>query len=94
MKKLSLLLAAAFALAATGGTADAKKRHKVAPHAQYEQGYWEDGSYRPWGPSWGTSWAYGPHGNDYSGRHDPSTWSGPLNAWDKARRDDSFLMRR
>ncbi len=86
MKTFPFLLAAAVALVAMTATADAAKkkhRYRPAPMAQCVDSGWNTGGY----------FGYGPCGNDYSGRRDPLTWEGPLNAWDKARRDDANLGR-
>jgi hypothetical protein len=93
MKPFPLLMLAAVAVALTGmtGSADAAKRHKKHKHTT-QRVYVPARPYAVYPHD--RYWAYGPYGNDYSGRRDPSTWEGPLNAWDRARRDDSMLMRR
>lgn len=84
MKIFPLAIAAAIALAGTTMGADAaskKKRVKAAPQAACTH-TWDIGA----------NYSYGPCGNDYTGRRDPTTWAGPLNPWDKARRDDAGMM--
>jgi hypothetical protein len=90
MTRILGLTVAAIALVAMAGTAHAGtgKRHgkKHMQQSQYysqhqkQEGYW-------------SSYGYSGDRYDYSQRRDPSTWTGPLNAWDKARRDDSLLGR-
>jgi hypothetical protein len=82
---VAALAAIMFAGAADAGSAKrhGKKYMQNAPHFsqhQKQDGYW-------------SSYGYSGERYDYSQRRDPGTWSGPLNAWDKARRDDALLGR-
>ncbi len=83
MTKTTCCILAALAVLATTASADARNRHRHYTKAPAEaaQGYQQQQYMR----------AAPLQENFYFGRRDPSTWSGHLNAWDKARRDDSLL---
>jgi hypothetical protein len=90
MTRIIGFAAAALAVVTLATTADAgsRKRHTKF---YYDPGYTDTHAYHPGYRSYGYAWRPGDARYD---RHDPSTWSHrPMNAWDKARRDDALLGR-
>lgn len=76
MKSISTLLIGTVAVLALTASADARTRHHRQAKPQVEQ---QEQYMRA-----------APH-SYFEQRRDPGSYSGPMNAWDKARRDDSLL---